>query len=200
MYTFIHPTKCGGTACEILFNTHYNHYICGSGHENLCNDYNNPIIIIREPIDRFISMYKYWKKGSIDTKFKRKNNFIEKYNNYTIKDFIKLIKDNSTVDLYKDFTWKEHFSPSTKWINNISYDKLIVILYEHELDNKIKNLLNKLNITITHDILEQCNISVIENEIYIDNEDIEFIKNYFKDDFDLYNDICNKPELFKLVL
>lgn len=53
-YTFIHATKTGGTALEKFFGKHYSNYITGSGHRNKCKSSDNPIIIIRNPIDRVI--------------------------------------------------------------------------------------------------------------------------------------------------
>ena len=42
MYTFIHPTKTGGTALEEYFGKNYCNYITGSGHSNKCNSCDNP--------------------------------------------------------------------------------------------------------------------------------------------------------------
>mgnify|MGYP001308426583 CR=1 FL=1 len=63
-YTFIHPTKTGGSALEFYFKKNYSNKIYNNGHSLKCNSSANPIIIIRDPIDRIISMYKYWKNGA----------------------------------------------------------------------------------------------------------------------------------------
>jgi hypothetical protein len=62
-FTFIHPTKCGGTAIENYINQHYKDYFINNGHTNVCTKDNKPIIVIREPYDRFISIFNYWKNG-----------------------------------------------------------------------------------------------------------------------------------------
>ena len=200
-YTFIHPTKTGGTACETFFKEHYSEYIKGTGHDNKCMNNNNPIVIIRDPIDRFISMYKYWKYGSFDIdKYKRNSVFLQNYNQYTIKDFIRLIKNKQHEDLYQTFTWNQHFEPITNWINNVDYANIIVILYTKNLNEKINKLLNALKINNKQIDLPIINVSNNKENIQLDNDDIIFIKSYFVDDFKLYDDIKNRPELFKHVI
>jgi len=200
-YTFIHPTKTGGTACETFFNEHYSEFIKGRGHDNKCMNNNNPIIIIRDPIERFISMYKYWKYGSLDIdKYKRNSIFLQNYNNYTIKDFIRLIKNKQHEYLYQSFTWNQHFEPIKKWVNNTKYENIIVILYTKNLNEKINKLLDTLKIQPKPVKLPILNVSNNKENIQIDDNDILFIKSYFADDFTLYNDAKNQPELFKHVL
>jgi hypothetical protein len=201
IYTFIHPTKTGGTACESFFQEHYSEFIKGTGHNNKCMNNNNPIIIIRNPIDRFISMYKYWKYGSLDIdKYKRSGVFLQNYKNYTIKDFINLIKNKNHNDLYQNFTWDRHFHPITNWINNTDYKNIIVILYEKNLNEKIYKLLEVLKIKPKLVELPIINVSNNKENIQLDDDDIIFIQSYFVDDFKLYDNVNNHPELFKLVI
>jgi len=198
-YTFIHPTKCGGTAVEQYFQNNYSNIITGSGHKNVCTAINNPIIIIRDPIDRFISMYNYWKNGSTNGLYIRDNNFIKKYGNYTIKDYIKLLKTNAVRDLNHKFTWRQHYAAQTSWIKKDYYKNAIVIKYDENLDTKIHELLNYLNITDKNIILNKVNVTK-KDEVILDNDDINFIKNRYNSDFELINNINNKPELFKKVI
>jgi len=201
IYTFIHPTKTGGTACETFFQKHYSEFIQGNGHDNKCSNTNNPIIIIRDPIDRFVSMYKYWKYGSLDIdNFKRSESFINDHKKYSIKDFIALIKNKQYTELHRDFTWNQHFAPIVEWINNTPYKNIIVIQYEKNLNEKINKLLKLLNIKNKNIELPLINISNNKEDIQLDDNDILFIKTYFNVDFELYDDINNRPYLFKHVI
>lgn len=201
MYTFIHPTKSGGTALEEYFAKHYSNFIKGLKHTNLCLPGNNPIIVVREPIDRFISMYKYWKNGSVDFKVhKRSTEFVKKYNSYTVKDFITLLKRNSTKDLLVTFTEKEHFLQTKHWINNTPYNKIIIIKYIKNLDIKMPYILKSLGIPDKKIPLPLTNITSSKEDIILDDDDLDFIKRRFKDDFELYNDVNNKKELFRMVI
>jgi hypothetical protein len=199
-YTFIYPTKTGGTACQSYFKNFYSNYIKGEGHNNKCKNTNNPIIIVRDVYDRFLSMYKYWKNGAIDTEYKRGNVFLHKYKNVTIKDYISFIKEKKK-DLNHVFTWEDHYKPLSFWINNTEYKNIIIVKYHHELNDKIQMLIDKLNIPNKHIPLPKVNISKDNNElICLDEDDKNFIASYFNEDIQLIETINNHPELFKMVI
>ena len=202
-YTFIHPTKAGGTAVERYFKKHYSKYITGFGHATKCTNTNNPIIIVRDVKSRFLSMYKYWKHGAMDgVHGTRDKEWIEKYKNTTIKDFIVMLK-NKQNNLCHSFTHKEHYYNTCKWINNTDYKNIIVIKYSKNLNQKIQKLLNVLHIPNKHKLLPVINKSVSVEDEHIDLDDryiAQFIKDYFKYDIILLNAIESKPQLFKLVI
>ena len=115
IYTFIHIPKCGGSPVENYFEQHYSDRIFGTTHKWLSTKDNNPIVIIREPIERFISLYYYWKNGS-HGRNSRNQEFIDKYGKYTISDFIRTFKTcvpaingNYMHELSVGFTWRVHF-------------------------------------------------------------------------------------------
>jgi hypothetical protein len=201
-YTFIHPTKSGGTSIEEYFSEHYSDYIIGGGHVNICNNNNNPIIVIRDVKSRFFSMYKYWKYGALDTKYKRTEKWKKHYANASILYFINIFKKNS-ANLYCEFLWGQHYYNSTKWIKeNTDYKNIIIIKYESNLNEKIQQLINLLGIPNKNIPLPIKNISVnVDNEEELNNDYVNnFISEYFKDDIILINKIETNPELFKFVI
>ena len=204
-YTFIHPTKCGGTSCDIFFKKYYSEYIIGGDHSILCSNNNNPIIIVRDVKTRFLSMFKYWKSGSLDTHFKRDDKFINENKEITILDFIVMLKNKDYNRLHIGFTWSSHFTSTSHWINNTNYKNIIILKYNDNLNDNIQKLINTLNIPNKNVILPITNVSKIidediriykENKEYIDN----FINEYFADDIELINIINNNPEKFKFVI
>jgi hypothetical protein len=205
-YTFIHPTKTGGTACYYYFNKYYSEYIITNinSHHIKCNNDNNPIIIVRDPYSRFLSMFYYWKYGSM--RYKRNSSFLKKNKPITILDFIQMIKNNDTKNLYVDHTWNQHFSNISDWIpDDTKYENIIVIKYDKNLNVKIQKLLNLLNIPNKNVPLIQDNVSIIDKndqDHYEKNKQYvhEFIDEYFKRDLELIDKINHQPNLFKLVI
>jgi hypothetical protein len=202
-YTFIHPTKSGGTALEIYFLKHYSNHITGTGHNNICTNQNNPIIVVRDVKSRFLSMFKYWKYGAIDTRFKRNDAFKKQHESFTILDFIYVLKNNKTK-LYVDFTWGQHFDNTSKWIGKTDYKNIIILEYTNDLNDKIQNLINYIGIPNKNIPLLKLNVSCDfsdTDKLLIDNEDVnKFIEEYFKDDIKLLNTIKTNPQLFKMVI
>jgi hypothetical protein len=198
-FSFIHPTKCGGTAVENFLLENYSKYFVMQTHHKLCcTNYNNPIIIIRDPIERFISLFNYWKYGS--EIFIRDKFFLEKNKNITIKEFISLMKENKTNTLFYSFTWDKHFQKMNHWINNTDYKNIIILTYKNDMNYTIQKMLRLFNIpNIVDKKVEKCNISKGKEQVILDEEDIDFIKEYFKEDFDLIHLINTQPKLFRAV-
>ena len=137
-YLFIHTPKTGGTALEEYFQSYYSDYIIGFAHDNICSDNENSIIIIRNPIDRFLSLYSYQKYGS------ERFNLNRQYNNYsninTISDFISYI-DSSQLPV-NSFVWPVHYDEQVNWIKPTDYKSTIILIYENNLNKKYINYWN----------------------------------------------------------
>ena len=139
VYTFIHPTKSGGTALEQYFSEHYRKDInVKIGHFYACSNTNNPIIVVRDVKSRFYSMYKYWKNGAVDGVWKRSLHEIQQNKNISIYDFINTLKNNKEKLIGK-FIQPIHFSNTCHWIpKNVNYKNIIIIKYEKNLNDKVQ--------------------------------------------------------------
>jgi hypothetical protein len=208
LYTFIHIPKCGGSCVETFFQNHYSQYITGTTHKWVCQKNNNPIVIIREPTERFISIYHYWKNGS-HGRNSRNEEFTRIYGNCTIKDFIEMykrnteaIKNNWMHELVNGYMWRLHYFPQVYWIDPEFFENSIVILYEDDLHNKIEQLFDYLHIENKGIHLERSNVTRKKEgeEVILDEEDLKWLKEQFKEDYDLWNKANTQPELFKKVL
>jgi hypothetical protein len=175
-YQFVHPTKCGGTAFKDYIQKHKLPIKC-TNHEPKCSGHPNPIIILRDPIERFISMYNYWKNGS--ERYGRGNEF----QNYSIDDYIGMIKNRNKL-LTKVFTWDQHYAPMSEWINPEDYSKTIVIMYKPDLGDSITALLNFINKPVPNVPMEKVNVSK-KTTIILTGEQINWVKEYYACDYEL---------------
>jgi hypothetical protein len=80
------------------------------------------------------------------------------------------------------------------------YPYAVIMTYDkYNMEKKTNNLLDYLNITEYMVSLPVQNVSK-ETDVYLDNEDLEFIRYKYKDDFKLWYEIQNHPEKFLKVL
>ena len=192
-YTFIHVPKTGGSALNKVlekykkdFDLYSNHF-----HNMVATKYNRPVLCIREPVDRFVSLYKYWRQyitdavPNIDT---------------SVKHFIHLLKNESKYLLIHPIISEYHYFQQANYIDSSVYPYAVIMTYDkYNMEKKTNNLLDYLNITEYMVSLPVQNVSK-ETDVYLDNEDLEFIRYKYKDDFKLWYEIQNHPEKFLKVL
>jgi len=201
IYTFIHIPKCGGTAVENMFLNHYSNQIVGTTHKWVATLDNHPIVIIRNPVDRFISLYNYWKNGSHGRNY-RNADFHNKYGNFTIKDFIQLIRQNKIQEMVVGYIWRLHYYPQSFWIPKETYSNSIIITYVNNLNYKIQQLLDYCQIENKKIQLPVSNVTIKKpgEEVVLDDEDFEWLQEQFKEDFELWENAFMNPGLFKKVI
>lgn len=208
IYTFIHIPKCGGTCVEKYFENYYSDRIQGTTHKWLCTKDNNPIVIVRNPVDRFISLYHYWKNGS-HGRNSRGSDFIEKYGNSTIKDFIEMYKRNIVAiqnnwmhELVSGYMWRLHYFPQVHWMAPEFFENSIIIIYTENLNEKIHKLLEYIGVEDKKIHLEHTNITRKKDGelVELDEEDMKWLKEVFKDDFEMWDAVHHEPSRFKHVI
>ena len=196
-YSFIHVPKTGGISIyNYLLN--YSDYINFFGHDKYffkATNENKPIIVIREPTDRFTSIYKYWKKNYLEIHGSNVSN-----DEVSIKSFISYINNNDIGKIKLTYFWNVHLYPQTYYMDESVYKNSIVVKYnKNKMNEKMNNLINYLNIPNKNITLKPENTGQ-NYELNIDDRDMEWIRHIYKNDFDLWNKLNNQPELFKKVL
>lgn len=199
-YGFVHITKTGGTAIFRFLKKHYPEYFNtfrGQKAHSVRSDWvKKPILVIREPMERYISIYHYWKYGS--NVWKRGSQW--QPNVESIHDFTQKLKNKEPMKLNHSFTWRDHFLPQSEWLKPWNYNKTIVILYKKDLNQSIQDLLSYLDIPNKGVEMQKVNSTQTKEEINLTEEDIAYIYDRYKQDFKLYNLVTNHPEYFMKVI
>lgn len=203
MHTFVHPTKTGGTTLEQYFKKYHYKKIRGVGHIHTCANSQNPIVIIRDPMERFVSIYKYWRNGATDGKYTREPDWISIN---TISDFIEKLKSNNNSFtknfLHKDFTTNLHFSEQRYWLKPADHAKTLVIAYDKEnLDEKVVELLKYIGLPRTGLPLPKVNVTKSSEKVCCEmtEKDKSWVREKFKADFQLWHLVTRHPQRFKKV-
>lgn len=180
-YFFVHPTKCGGTAFLEYMKEHKLD-IGERGHDSKCSDHPHPIIFLRDPVSRFISMYNYWKNGS-----ERYPRIGRRFEKYSVDDYIRMIETSCTT-LIAGFTSADHYAPQTKWISPDDYAKTIAVIHKRNLAPSIKELLEYIQFPIPDMPMGKVNVTNI-SLASLKPHHIEWIKKHYACDYELLDNL-----------
>lgn len=203
MYSFIHIPKTGGTAIiEYLQKNYSDIFICSRLPDNpyhslMAKDVDNPICIIRDPYDRFLSAYSYWRYGPMNGPWVAKYNN-HKNSNIELDDFIDQIQIHKEL-LNTSITWQLHFKPQSYWIRSEDYNKSIIIKYKKDLTKSVCLLLDFLNISYKKFYLAQTNNSKVKTNI-ISDKAIKYINDNYVEDFQLIDKLNTRQDIFRFVI
>jgi hypothetical protein len=190
-YSFIHIPKTSGIAFRQFVNDSYSDHISIENHHVIATQYNNPIIIIREPYDRFFSMYHYWRQDIDNEKIKKTS----------IKEFINYIKTDDDI-LITNKTEIYHYFPQSYYLPTNAYGHTIVIVHtkNNELMNrKVNEMIDYLGIPNKNTKYNETNVSKKESEIVLDENDKKEVEKLYENDFVLWRMVNDKPYYFKKV-
>ena len=196
---FIHIPKNAGTSINNLCNDRFIY----NGHETDVNNQNikNQLIILRNPLERFISAVKYCLENSSINSVKQKQTVesLLKNNINTPNKFITIWKNKNhphhkilmseILNIHsahklgnKKLKYKWIYTPQKEWFNKPKY-----ILIMDNLDEELKYISNKLNIPYN---LRNIN-TTSKSKSYISPENLKWINNFYKEDWILYNKYKN---------
>ena len=187
---FIHIPKTGGRSISEFFDTLETH-----PHNRKCDEYGPYVTVVREPISRFESIFRFWKYGS--TECQRDSVFTKKNQNVTIKNYIQLIKTNHP-DVFHSFTGKTHL-PQIHWLPKKAWSHTVVIRYESDMSSQLQKFL-EFSRDIVPPIKELTHRNVSHGSpVTLDDEDLAWLHQHYQADFELWDALHSTPELFKKV-
>lgn len=195
-FGFVHITKTGGASFhDFIYHNYLDYFIFDSiPHQTTAISYSNPVIIVRNPFDRFLSMFNYWQNGSelYDPLFGKTNISIPVFFKYFYKGLL-------SKESIKTYVWKHHFLPQTYWLSEDCYQKSTIIVYNQNFENTISKFTKIIGLPKPIYPLKYINKSKKHID-YLTSKDKKIIYQHYQKDFELYYNICSHPDRFKLVI
>jgi glycosyl transferase, family 25 len=188
---FVHIPKNGGSSMkELLKNNNLNIKYVGHNYPEINQ---NEIVVLRDPIDRFISSFYYRIQNTNHIKnpqiYKIANNSFKNVN-----EFIEALIDNtSTKHKYANLIFKNQenhsvknnnienrwvFTEQYKWVNNPKY----ILRFTH-LEDDFNKCLQDIGYNKKTSISKK-NTST-HKDTYLSEKSIAFLKDYYRKDFEL---------------
>jgi hypothetical protein len=201
---YVHIPKTGGTSLRNFLCTCGSNVVTGVPilapyciHNLITTTENDSLVVLRQPVDRMISLYKFYKYGRTQPVDSVTSEAPVQFNGRPSRA-IDIVQDRSHIT-FADFTsniftslhLQSTFVPKETWsrVNVIIYDK-------QNMNEKVNKMMKLLGVE-TISTLPHLNITNTDIEEVVDTSNLQtFIQN----DLDLWNAIIKTPELFKSVI
>lgn len=189
---------------ENKFRGHYRFWVEVGNWEEKCYYYprehrtttrktTNPIVVLRDPFDRLLSCYMYWKHGS-------ELHPSQAYQKWSLEYYLVNILHNKHADLKTEKIWEAHYKPMVDWIFPEDYAKTTVVMYNDDLNVVLKPLLNTLNIPFQNKSLTKINKSNKHCNITWTSTTKALVRKIYAEDFELLQTVQTHPEQFAAVI
>lgn len=153
---------------------------------------NNAILVLRDPIERIVSGYNYWKQGSDMRPAENVNASIEYY-------IVNILRQNHSA-LRSPVSWSAHYKPMSDWIHEEDYAKTTVVLYNQDLNVVLRPLMKHLNITFKNKNITIRNKSKQNANVTLSSTAKSLVKRIYANDFELLHLVHTHPERFSAVI
>lgn len=200
---FVHIAKSGGNTIEKLIRSRYANFFLhpSFGHKQKNIDYPYSFAIVREPVDRFLSSYFYWKNGAINSEWSFKKQFVRKAK--TIDEFMYYWDNNDSEfirQLDTEITKPQwHFSPQKSWLIDSANNRTIILQYSNDIDVQFSKLLKLLGLPKL-EVVKKINVTSNKNEDYDREAVSKWVERVFHEDVLLWNNIINDTNNFLKVI
>jgi hypothetical protein len=180
---FVHIPKNAGTAINSILRTHWRIPI-KIIHHPYPKMYTNEIVVLRDPVDRFISAFYYAKKNyknKYNDQFDTPNQFAEaladtthpKHN--TAQIMITNTSDHTILGKQTPFTWT--FMPQCAWVRHPKF----VLRFSH-LEQDFNQCLYDLGFQTVYIRIPKKNTTVHYNK-YMSPTALRFVKQFYRRDY-----------------
>tara|TARA_B100001989_G_C24544869_1_gene470059 strand:- start:208 stop:960 length:753 start_codon:yes stop_codon:yes gene_type:complete len=210
-YIFVHIPKTGGTTlnqwidqqhtsglCKQIRSAH-THYLDGNTARRMGYQ---PITIIREPSERFVSSFYYWRHGSKDiAQWQRPLSWRNGQNIDDPNQFIKILSDEQhpqhkniikVISQRDQFTHRHHFLPQNLWLNAKDQKTIIICYDKKNLNNRIQTQFDANNINCPIHEMPNINQTLKPKQWNLSEESIRWLKKTYSHDFELWHRHCEK--------
>ena len=200
-YGFLHPTKTGGTSFISFVEEYLSDFIAVRGHSTTSSHVLNaskiPIMFVRNPIDRFVSIFRYWRFGS-DRWLRRKD---WKPPAEDIHEFIAKFDRFTDGEKYCNYFFGAHLEQQSWWLPRPDWDKTLIVRYSRSnLHDNVFELLSHIGLDTltTGKTLELVNITTSHKiQPTLSEKELAWLRKRYKKDFGLWDDVTNNTDKFK---